>query len=125
MQGLAVDQHIDVLVTRSGQPKTGGDANERGRPPAILRSAVCPRALRPTSHVFWCQFLQRLEHGFRLADLSGTHEIQHDDAVRGNHLGPISECPRRPINALGIPFCAETRGGYRVLRMMAVRVAWI
>jgi hypothetical protein len=75
--------------------KAGGDAQERGRPPAILRSAVCPRALQLSCHVFWCSFLQRLEHGFRLADLCDADESQHDVAARVNYLGPLSERTRR------------------------------
>ena len=50
---------------------------------ARLRSSGRPYADVPsnlTSQVFRCQFLQRLEHGFRLVDLSGADEIQHDEA---------------------------------------------
>jgi hypothetical protein len=65
----------------AGVFKAGGDTQKSRRPPAILRATECPRALQPTSQEFRrCHFLQRLEHGFCLTDLSDTDEIQHDVA---------------------------------------------
>ena len=43
--------------------------------------------------------------------------------MRLNHLGPVVECPRRPINALGILLRAEARKGQQGVGHMAAGVA--
>src|SRR5262245_45313111 len=111
---------------RAGVFEASGDAQESGRPLSVLRSTEWPRALQPASQEFRRRhFLQRLEHGFRLVDLSDTDETQHHVGVRLDHLWPLSERTRPPIDAVSIPLCDETQVRQQLMGHIAAGVAWI